>query len=252
MESVYLVIPCYNEADRLDVSGIDELLSDDRVHLVLVDDGSTDETADRIEWFQRRHPGRVEALNLLRNMGKAECVRRGMHHAFALGANVTGYLDADFATPAREMLRLLDIFTDEPNLKVLLGSRWLYLGSDIRRSNVRHYAGRIFATLASTVLHMPVYDTQCGAKLFRVTDNFLAALDDPFLSRWAFDVELIGRLKEGAGNAAPYDLAEFREAQLQTWIDVKGSKIGLIDMVRATLELIPISSALNRLRTRAG
>lgn len=252
MESVCLVIPCYNEADRLDASGIAELLANASVNLVLVNDGSTDRTAETIESLRLEHPGRIESLDLQRNVGKGESVRRGMHYANTLGADITGYVDADFATPAGEVLRLLEILVRDTHLKVLLGARWLYLGSDIRRSNARHYAGRIFATLASTILRMPIYDTQCGAKLFRVTDSLLAALDEPFLSRWAFDVELIGRLKEGMGNSAPYDQSEFRETPLETWIDVKGSKIGFVDMVRAGLELIPIASELKRLRARAG
>ena len=79
------------------------------------------------------------------------------------------------------------------------------MGTDIRRSAVRHYTGRLFATAGSLVLGVPVYDTQCGAKAFRVTDALRAALAEPFVSRWAFDVEVLGRLlrsTDGRGGGA--------------------------------------------------
>jgi dolichyl-phosphate beta-glucosyltransferase len=245
---ISVVIPCFNEAERLDANAVEELISADDVDVILVDDGSTDGTWQHLEAIQRRHPGRVECLKMHRNVGKAESVRHGMNHAVARGADVTGYTDADFATPPAEMLRLIGEIRRTPAIKVLFGSRWLHMGSTIQRSRIRHYTGRVFATFASMVLRMPVYDTQCGAKLFRVSDSFRTALVAPFLSRWAFDVELIGRLREGVGHLPGYGLSEFVEVPLNTWIDVGGSKIGPFDMIRATLELLVISSALKRLR----
>lgn len=244
----WIVVPCYNEGTRLNQSDIAALLTAPDVNAILVDDGSNDNTWDRIEEIRAKHGGRAEALRLPHNLGKAESVRRGMNHAVALGAEITGYTDADFATRPAEMLRLVrEIETDDATL-VLLGSRWLRLGADIQRSAFRHYTGRVFATFASMILRMPVYDTQCGAKLFRVTKTFLAAIDEPFISRWAFDVELIGRLREGTKGAPGYGLEAFVEMPLRTWIDVRGSKIGLFGMVRATLDLLAIARELARLR----
>ena len=54
-----------------------------------------------------------------------------------------------------------------------------------------YYLGRLFATLASTLLDVRIYDTQCGAKIFRSTDDLKIVLSKPFLSSWIFDVELI-------------------------------------------------------------
>jgi glycosyltransferase involved in cell wall biosynthesis len=244
----WLVIPCYNEERRLDTGAISELLKEAALGIICVNDGSTDRTDETLLDLSSRHPARIQVLDLPRNMGKGEAIRRGLAEVFSREARITGYLDADFATSPGEILRLLALLRSNEDIKVLLGSRWLHLGAHIERSYPRHYAGRLFATLASAILRMPIYDTQCGAKLFRVTDNLRAAIEAPFLSRWSFDVELIGRLREGVGRAQGYELDEFLEAPLDRWTSMGGSKIGVLDMVRATLELIPIGSALKRLR----
>src|SRR5262249_44417648 len=85
------------------------------------------------------------------------------------------------------------------------------LGTDIQRTAARHYLGRVFASLASLTLAARVYDTQCGAKMFRRTLALAAALEVPFLSRWIFDVELLGRLLAGAAvvpGIAVHDIVE--------------------------------------------
>ncbi len=240
----WVVIPCFNEVARLSKQGVTELVTNDEIGVVLVDDGSDDGTRDLAFEIQRTVDG-VEVLILQQNMGKAEAVRRGMNHALTLGAEVIGYLDADFATPSKDMLGLLrELETND--VKVCLGSRWLHLGARIDRTSFRHYGGRIFATIASSVLKLSVYDTQCGAKVFRVSDVLVRALSEPFLSRWAFDVELIGRLLYDREKETRYTEGDFIEVPLQTWRDIRGSKIRFTDMVTATFELLFIKRALKR------
>ena len=77
-----------------------------------------------------------------------------------------GYWDADLATPLTEIQVFIQKFKSNNELKAVCGSRVLRLGSSIRRSVFRHYFGRIFATIVSNILNIPVYDTQCGAKIF--------------------------------------------------------------------------------------
>jgi glycosyltransferase involved in cell wall biosynthesis len=233
-DSVHLVVPCFNERERLDLDQLRALCADGRISLVFVDDGSTDGTADVLRALQRDAAG-VSLVALPHNQGKGAAVRAGLVHALAADPEWVGYLDADMSTPAVEIIRLIDLATATERFDVVLGSRLALLGRDIHRSPFRHYTGRVFATFASLVLHKAVYDTQCGAKLFRRTPAVAAAVATPFRSRWAFDVELLGRLHD-AGTAP----ARFWEEPLLAWHDRSGSRRTLAASVRASIDLLAI------------
>lgn len=238
-----IVVPCYNEAARLDPPGFAPLLARAGLTLIFVNDGSTDDTATALDAMAASHD-RVRVLHLAQNSGKAEAVRRGLNAALDDGAAIVGYLDADLATPAEEMVRLLDIL-DETGADSVIGARVALLGRDIQRKASRHYLGRIFATGASLVLGVGIYDTQCGAKLFRRSPALELALAEPFCSRWAFDVELLGRLL-GQNGVAP----RIVEVPLRAWRDVAGSTLKLPQMVRAGLEVGRIGLELRRWKRR--
>lgn len=115
------------------------------------------------------------------------------------------------------------------------------LGRSIRRNLFRHYISRLFATLAAFVLGMGVYDTQCGAKLFRNTPEIKDLFREPFLSRWIFDVELIARLiqSRNASDKSPAADVIF-ECPLMEWQEVRGSKLRMRDFVLMSLDLMKI------------
>ncbi len=238
--AMWLTIPCYNEASRLDVSEVLRLLEDPRVDALFVDDGSTDRTGEVLGEIAKDHPSRARVLGLSPNGGKGEAVRRGMLEALELGSRVVGYLDADFATPPRELTRLLDALEDS-DANVVLGARIARLGAVVERNPARHYLGRVFATAASTVLDLAVYDTQCGAKLFRDTPALREALAEPFRSRWAFDVELIGRLTAAR---EPLTKADFLEVPLGEWRDKRGSKLAGPAMLKAGVDVLRLGASV--------
>jgi dolichyl-phosphate beta-glucosyltransferase len=91
-----------------------------------------------------------------------------------------------------------------------------------------------------------VYDTQCGAKFFRATPALSRALDRPFRSRWAFDVELLGRLLSGGAEALRED--DLLEVPLRRWTHVGGSKLRPLAMLRAGADLAVIALDLARER----
>lgn len=233
---IAVIVPCYNEAARLDLDAVSQLFEDPGLNVILVDDGSTDDTRTLIESYAAQHPG-AHALILERNGGKAEAVRRGLLHGLEQGASIVGYLDADMATPPHEMLRLVHSLK-ETDKSVVLGARVRMLGHEIRRAGFRHYLGRLFATVASLALGLPVYDTQCGAKVFRAGPALRRSLATPFGSRWAFDVELLARLTETTEQ--PLTQHDMLEVPLSTWADREGSKLTASAMVKAALDLFAI------------
>ena len=194
-DEIIVVVPCFNEARRLQPQVFGNFLARSaNVTFVFVDDGSTDDTPLVLERLRQQHPRQVCTLRLSENIGKAEAVRRGMSVALRRQPAVVGYWDADLATPLDAIPRFVDVLTARPELELVMGSRVALLGRDIRRSTLRHFTGRVFATAASIVLRLPVYDTQCGAKLFRVSPGLRQLISQPFRSRWIFDVEILARM----------------------------------------------------------
>lgn len=239
--SVVLVVPCFNEASRLTTDRFLELEAAG-IGLVLVDDGSTDGTRFLLEQWATSHDQTTVHI-FDRNVGKGEAVRVGLLAALARRPHWVGFVDADFATPTAALLRLIELARQRDNLDVVLGSRVAMLGRDIKRSAFRHYTGRVFATFAATLLGVPVYDTQCGAKLFRCTDPLARALSEPFASRWGFDVELIGRL---IASGTPVNA--FWEEPLECWHDISGSGRTVRSSVRTCFELVRVRARLQRWR----
>ncbi len=247
MTIAVLVVPCFDEEARLDRARFLELAAAPTVKLLFVDDGSRDNTLGVLESLRTALPSKIDVLALGTNRGKGEAVRHGMNAALAGGASVVGYADADLATPPAELLRLLERL-ERHKVSVVVGSRVLLIGRRIERRNKRHVMGRVFATIAAGILRVPFYDTQCGAKLFKDTELLRAALATPFASRWAFDVELLGRLLVGTRAVAPLPESEFLEVPLREWVDVGESKLKFGGMARTLLDLVRIEAELLKLR----
>lgn len=244
MPQTIIIIPCFNEADRLSEDSFLMLIEQPGLELLFVDDGSTDHTRGRLTQIVARSKGRAKLLSLDRNYGKAEAVRHGLLCAVEGNPDSVGFIDADLSTPVSEVVRLIEALHVQ-GAKVVMGSRVLTLGTDIQRLPLRHYLGRVFATCASLALNLKVYDTQCGAKIFRVTPELKEALRQPFKSRWAFDVEFIARLLFPlTGNG--YRVADVIEMPLRRWHHVSGSKITIFQGIRAFFDLIAIGRQVRR------
>jgi hypothetical protein len=164
--------------------------------------------------------------------------------AIGRGAEIVGFWDADLATPLSELPLFLDVLKDRPNVEMVYGARVRLLGRTISRQESRHYFGRVGATLISRTLGLAVYDTQCGAKLFRVNDTIRQLFSTPFLSRWIFDVEILARFVKARGRDGA--ARAIYELPLRVWKDVQGSKLRSTDFLRALRDLWRIRSAYKR------
>jgi dolichyl-phosphate beta-glucosyltransferase len=244
--SILLVVPCFNEQDRFPVERFVRALDiRDGLDLLFVDDGSTDGTLELLRALCARRASRASVLPLTVNRGKAEAVRLGMLAGLERRPEFIGYWDADLSTPLEALPDFLQVFASRPAVELVMGSRVRLLGRAITRNPLRHYVGRIFATFASLTLALPVYDTQCGAKLFRATPRTPEYFAEPFLSCWVFDVEILARMHLGPVRTCADRVYEL---VLHRWEDVTGSKVGPLDFFRACRDLLKI----RRLYSRCG
>jgi dolichyl-phosphate beta-glucosyltransferase len=246
MTRTLLVVPCFNEEQRLQPDVFRAFAKTwPEGGFLLVDDGSTDRTFSILEGLQTSMPRSFEVLRLPHNVGKAEAVRSGVRKAFQSDAEFVGFWDADLATPLETVGLFEDVFRECPTVEMVLGARVRLLGKKIERNPVRHYLGRGFATAVAFTLAIDIYDSQCGAKIFRATDAVRGAFDTPFVSRWIFDVELLARFVRRKRAAGVRDVeALLYEVPLPEWHDKKGSKLRTADFCRAVLDLWRIRRTL--------
>jgi glycosyltransferase involved in cell wall biosynthesis len=236
---VQLVVPCYNEAGRLKTAAfLDLIRSRTDVVVRFVDDGSADGTGTALAELAAREPERVAVMTLPRNVGKAAAIRVGVLAAFEQQPTFVSYWDADLSTPLSALAEFIDVLDNNPGVDIVMGARVRLLGRQIQRRSLRHYVGRVFATAASLALRLPVYDTQCGAKLFRANERMRQAFAEPFRSKWLVDLEMLARYIGLAGRGAAE--SSIIEVPLKSWNDVPGSKLHVVSALHAVVDLASI------------
>ncbi len=240
-----LVIPCYNEERRLPLAEFRHFFRQSRdTYILFVNDGSCDGTHQVLDELAANYPQACATLHLTKNVGKAEAVRLGFQQAFQAMPETIGYWDADLATPFLELEMMHTALQRNPDLQLVMGSRVRMLGRVVNRKALRHYFGRIIATAIAYTLDASSYDTQCGAKLFRLTDRVRRVFAQPFLTRWLFDVEILARFSRDSRVGGLPGLNQIVcESPLHQWTDVPGSKVHPLDFFRALYQLVIIRNA---------
>jgi len=236
-----VVVPCFNEAERLEVTTFASWIKAAQgVELLFVNDGSQDATEERLDEIRSASPDRVRILSLKTNQGKAEAVRLGMREALASDPSFVAFWDADLSTRLEEISRFLDVFSSVPGVQIVMGSRVKLLGRHIQRQGWRHYSGRFFATIVSNLLHLPVYDTQCGAKMFRANKMIRDVTDAPFETRWLFDVEILARCIELHPEGLSGIQKSVYELPLDSWEDKQTTSLTIGPYIGAALSVVKI------------
>jgi glycosyltransferase involved in cell wall biosynthesis len=234
---IFIVVPCYNEANRLNSDEFKLALdSNPQLHFLFVDDGSTDKTLTLLDDLQAYSPERIFFLSQEKNSGKAEAVRQGLLFATASGAELVGYWDADLATPLCDIRDFSKILFKYHDVDVVYGSRIQLLGHKINRTFARRTVSRICSTLARLAVGLPVKDTQCGAKMLRNTLELRNNLHQEFTAGWLFDVELFARLSSSISN---HEKA-FYEYPLAEWNEIDGSNITTKTIVKSGFKMLKL------------
>ena len=183
-----IVIPAFNEEVRLPetLSLISSYIrgSNRETEVIVVDDGSTDRTADVAKSFR----GEINGLRVVtnsKNRGKGYSVRHGMMEA---SGRIVLFTDADLSAPIEETDKLLAALADHD---VAIGSRALNRSLiSVRQSAFREYAGMIFNFIVRAILRLPFVDTQCGFKAFR-REPCRIIFQQQRIERFGFDPELL-------------------------------------------------------------
>lgn len=232
-----IVIPCYNEEARLNTASIaDFCLENPDIFFCFVNDGSQDNTYDKLIQLRDKIGRHVVVENLPQNRGKGEAIRYGMLSLFKrTDPKTIGYWDADLSTPLEVISEFQEVLSEQCDVQLVTGCRLKRLGANIKRGLLKHYVGRIGATLIAMKLRLGVYDTQCGAKLFRATAA-KKIFETPFQSRWLFDVEIFARMIDIFGIDKIEKL--IYEYPLREWKDKAGSKVTVYDYFRSLYDLI--------------
>ena len=250
----FIAIPAYNEAARLPRL-LDELkgylqgrpqAGDLAVHVCIVDDGS------QLEQFETearliREAGLGDAVRLVRldvNRGKGGAIRAGLEIGLAEGFDYLGFMDADCAVPVREAHRALGYLVTahhDAGVTGVVGSRVRMLGRTVERTPLRHYLGRVFATFVSSWFGQPVYDTQCGLKIFE-RETLRRYLDVPDDDRWVWDTELLLAMLHGGENIheVPVDWRETGHSKLSLVRDPQTMVWHLVKFRRRLRERAPV------------
>lgn len=232
LSSVYLsmVVPIYNEESRLlaPLPLVVQYLQStfEKWELLLIDDGSTDGTPDKLLEAEKLSPA-IKILRNLKNHGKGAAVRQGFQQA---AGDVLIFSDADFSTPPEECTKLLE--TLATGFDVAIGSRGLNESNvEVHQSWPRETMGKIFNVLIRSLLPLEFKDTQCGFKMFR-KEAVELILPRMSISGFAFDVEVLMIAQ----------LHQLRIAEIPvTWRNVRESKvhpiINSLEMLRDLLQI---------------
>ncbi len=244
-----IIIPCYNEGDRIDSHTIQTFLAlRNDFKIILVNDGSKDNTLERLQAIKKESPDKIEVVDLKVNGGKAEAVRQGVLSALENPSfEYIGFLDADFSTTLEEFETITKFIRTNSYFKAVIGSRLMRSGAQIKRKLSRRVFSLVVRLLIRVVSRLSIKDTQCGAKIFH-REMAKIAFKEAFITDWLFDVEIFIRFRKYFGKHATSKI--IYEYPLMRWINPEGSKVSMKEIYRTPLMILKIDYYYNQAWTR--
>jgi CheY-like chemotaxis protein/glycosyltransferase involved in cell wall biosynthesis len=244
---VGVVIPCYNEEERLlsnqFLSFIDK---NSGYHLCFVNDGSTDSTLDVLKALRKGRKNYITVYDCEKNGGKAEAVRLGMlHMAKYQDLDYIGFLDADLSTDLSDFDDLVSTI-ENSKYKIVSGSRISRMGANIAKESARQIISLSINFVIRKILSMQFKDTQCGAKIFN-KDVVQILFKEKFITKWLFDVEIFLRMKRYYTINIAKEL--ICEKPLKRWVHVDGSKLSMKDSVKIIGQLVQIAWTYRKIQS---
>jgi CheY-like chemotaxis protein len=227
---VGVVIPCYNEEERLLGEEFKAFVHKNLgYHLCFVNDGSKDNTLAVLEELRKGREDYISIYDCEKNGGKAEAVRLGMLHLAAQNQyDYIGFLDADLSTNFDDFQDLVTTISTS-KFQIVSGSRMSRMGADITKESARAIISKTINFIIRKTLGMEINDTQCGAKVMtkEIVEN---TFQNKFMTKWLFDVEIFMRMKKAYGSQKAQEL--ICEQPLKRWIHADGSKLSMKDSVK--------------------
>ena len=232
---VGVVIPCYNEEERLlSKEFIDYIDENSGYHLCFVNDGSKDKTLEVLNNLQKGREDFITVYDCEKNGGKAEAVRLGMlHMAQKEDLDYIGFLDADLSTDLADFDDLVKTIQTS-DFKIVSGSRISRMGANITKESARKIISMTINFIIRKILKMDFKDTQCGAKIFS-KDVIKIAFGEKFVTQWIFDVEIFKRMSIHFGLKRAKEF--LCEQPLKRWIHADGSKLSMKDSIKIVMQL---------------
>jgi glycosyltransferase involved in cell wall biosynthesis len=232
---IVVIVPCFNEADRLNLVYFNELRTIQNTIWIFVDDGSTDNTSKILKKFSKEI--NVVNLRIERNVGKSKAIAYGMNFASREFANIgwIGFLDSDGAFTSGDVERIIKMTGTIKRYDAIYTSRVKMAGRNIKRNNARHIVARLITSLFGLVWRDIPYDTQSGFKLYKYSNDYNSILIQPFKTKWFFDIEISIRYLKYKENEI-----NVWEEPVSSWFDISGSKINYRQTFRISFEVIYI------------
>ncbi|OGK18434.1 hypothetical protein A3D80_00350 [Candidatus Roizmanbacteria bacterium RIFCSPHIGHO2_02_FULL_40_13b] len=232
MKEISLLIPIYNEEQRLNIpfkkihSYLEKNFSKKGYEIILINDGSTDKTQELVEMLLKQYK-QIQIISYKNNQGKGYALSKGVR--VAIGKYVI-FLDIDLSVGVREIPKALSFF--KKDIDIVIGSRRIK-GSKIiiHQPKLRETLGHCYTIFTTSVLDLDITDLTCGFKGFK---NAVAKdiFKNPVAHRWSFDAEILYKAyKKG------YTVKEIPIS----WRHVGNSKVNIgFDAIRSFIEVVRI------------